>query len=143
MTTTMSLPTKRVASAGPQPVRWTCAEFHQVGDMGLLQGRQAMLIDGVILEVVAKPDIGIAVLKKVEPLTNVDIEKQRLVYAIDQQLRTAEVAKIGLGDLDDAHLAAAIKTVSEVYALPRTPSPDEVFSHQFLPAKAERMLPAH
>jgi Uma2 family endonuclease len=50
MTTTMSLPTKRVASAGPQPVRWTCAEFHQVGDMGLLEGRQAMLIDGVILE---------------------------------------------------------------------------------------------
>jgi len=73
-------------------------------------------------------------------LTNVDIEKQRLVYAIDQQLRTEEVAKVGLGDLDDAHLAAAIKVVSDVYGLSRTPSADEIFSRAFLPTKAERML---
>jgi Uma2 family endonuclease len=31
-------------------VRWTCAEFHRFGDMGLFEGRRAMLIDGVILE---------------------------------------------------------------------------------------------
>jgi Uma2 family endonuclease len=31
-------------------VRWTCAEFHLFGDMGVFEGRRAMLIDGVILE---------------------------------------------------------------------------------------------
>jgi Uma2 family endonuclease len=31
-------------------VRWTCAEFHRFGDMGVFEGRRAMLIDGVILE---------------------------------------------------------------------------------------------
>jgi Uma2 family endonuclease len=31
-------------------LRWTCAEFHRFGDMGVFEGRGAMLIDGVILE---------------------------------------------------------------------------------------------
>ena len=48
--TTMSLPSAQTAPAGPRPVRWTCAEFHRFGDMGVFEGRRAMLIDGVILE---------------------------------------------------------------------------------------------
>ena len=48
--TTMSLPSSRAAQAGPRPLRWTCAEFHRFGDMGVFEGRRAMLIDGVILE---------------------------------------------------------------------------------------------
>ena len=47
---TMSLPSARAMSVGPRPVRWTCAEFHRFGDMGVFEGRRAMLIDGVILE---------------------------------------------------------------------------------------------
>jgi Uma2 family endonuclease len=34
----------------PQPRRFSCAEFHQMGDMGWFEGRRAMLIDGEILE---------------------------------------------------------------------------------------------
>ncbi|HZN37138.1 MAG TPA: Uma2 family endonuclease [Pirellulaceae bacterium] len=34
----------------PQPRRFSCAEFHQLGDMGWFEGRRAMLIDGEILE---------------------------------------------------------------------------------------------
>lgn len=48
--TTRALPSARPAPAGPQPLRWTCAEFHRFGDMGVFEGRRAMLIDGVILE---------------------------------------------------------------------------------------------
>jgi NitT/TauT family transport system substrate-binding protein len=98
-------------------------------------------LNRAILEVAANPDEGIAALKKIEPLTNVELEKQRLVYTIDHQLRTDEVTRLGLGDLDDARLQAAIKTVAEAYALPRAPSPDEVFSRAFLPPKADRALP--
>jgi NitT/TauT family transport system substrate-binding protein len=100
-------------------------------------------INKAIMDVSANPALGIAVLKEVEPLTNPELERQRLVYTIDQQLRTDEVAKLGLGDLDDVRLAAAIKTVSEAYALPRTPALAEVFNRGFLPPKADRMLPAH
>ena len=48
--TTLSLPASRAAAVGPRPVRWTCAEFHRFGDLGVFEGRHAMLIDGVILE---------------------------------------------------------------------------------------------
>lgn len=34
----------------PRPIRWTCAEFHRFGDLGVFEGRRAMRIDGVILE---------------------------------------------------------------------------------------------
>jgi Uma2 family endonuclease len=33
-----------------RPVKWTCARFHQLGDMGWFEGKTAMLIDGEILE---------------------------------------------------------------------------------------------
>jgi Uma2 family endonuclease len=48
--TTIAIPSSRPPATGPRPVRWTCAEFHRFGDMGLFEGRRAMLIDGVILE---------------------------------------------------------------------------------------------
>jgi hypothetical protein len=48
--TTTSHPSARAATGGPRPVSWTCAEFHRFGDMGVFEGRRAMLIDGVILE---------------------------------------------------------------------------------------------
>jgi NitT/TauT family transport system substrate-binding protein len=99
-------------------------------------------LNRAILEVAANPDEGIAVLKKVEPLTNAELEKKRLVYAIDQQLRTTEVARLGLGDLDDSRLEAAIKTVSDAYGLSRAPAISEVFTRTFLPPKADRVLPA-
>ena len=48
--TTISLPSPLAVPAVPRPIRWTCAEFHRFGDLGVFEGRQAMLIDGVILE---------------------------------------------------------------------------------------------
>ncbi|MFO0848676.1 MAG: Uma2 family endonuclease [Gemmataceae bacterium] len=37
-------------AAGPRVKRWTVAEFHQLGDLGLFEGRRASLIDGQIIE---------------------------------------------------------------------------------------------
>lgn len=48
--TTTAQPSSRAAPGGPRPVSWTCAEFHRFGDLGVFEGRRAMLIDGVILE---------------------------------------------------------------------------------------------
>jgi Uma2 family endonuclease len=46
-TVTLSTPT---TSTTPRPLLWTVAEFNQLGDMGVFEGRRAMLIHGVILE---------------------------------------------------------------------------------------------
>ncbi|HET6572348.1 MAG TPA: Uma2 family endonuclease [Fimbriiglobus sp.] len=37
-------------TAAPRPRLWTVTEFNSLGDMGLFEGRRAMLIHGVILE---------------------------------------------------------------------------------------------
>ncbi len=47
---TATSPPPAWTAAGPRPVHWTCDEFHRAGDLGLFEGRRALLIDGVILE---------------------------------------------------------------------------------------------
>ncbi|HVK15814.1 MAG TPA: Uma2 family endonuclease [Fimbriiglobus sp.] len=34
----------------PRNLRWTVDQFHYLGDLGMFEGRRAMLIDGVIIE---------------------------------------------------------------------------------------------
>jgi NitT/TauT family transport system substrate-binding protein len=98
-------------------------------------------INRAILEVAANPDEGIAELKRIEPLTEPGIERQRLLYMLKAQMTTPETAALGLGDLDDKRLEGAIATVVETYALPRTPGVREVYRRDFLPPRAARMLP--
>jgi NitT/TauT family transport system substrate-binding protein len=49
-----------------------------------------------------------------------------------------EIARIGLGDVDDNRLKRAIAIVVESAQLPRTPANNEIFDRAFLPARAER-----
>jgi NitT/TauT family transport system substrate-binding protein len=95
-------------------------------------------INRAIMDVARDPDAAIALLQTIEPLTNVEIEKKRLLYFIDQQMVTPETARIGLGDLDDGRLGGAIKTVADAYGLKRVPDVREVFVRDFLPPQAER-----
>jgi NitT/TauT family transport system substrate-binding protein len=99
-------------------------------------------INRAILEVVAHPDEGIALIRKLEPLINADIEKQRQAYFIEQQMITPETAKLGIGDLDDARLAASIKVVADAYGLKRVPETREVFRRDFLPPQSDRDIAA-
>ncbi len=46
---TLAPPKASVPWTGPEPYRWTCDEFHDLGDRGYFDGRRAMLIDGEIL----------------------------------------------------------------------------------------------
>ena len=95
-----------------------------------------------ILEVVAHPDQGIALIQKIEPLINADIETKRQAYFIDQQMLTPETEKLGIGDLDDRRLAASIKLVADAYGLKRVPEVREVFVRDFLPPKSDRDIAA-
>lgn len=95
-----------------------------------------------INDVASRPDDGIAALKAAEPLTNVVIEKQRMLYTLRNQMRTAETAELGLGDLKDSRLAASIDTLAVAYELPSKPAVSAIFDRSFLPPKAERMLPS-
>ncbi|WP_172125925.1 ABC transporter substrate-binding protein [Devosia sp. 919] len=98
-------------------------------------------INRAVMDVVADPQAGIAVLTAIEPLTDSAIETQRLQYMIDNQLRTAETAKLGLGDLSMDRLAVSIDTVVKAYELTTKPDAAAIFDPSFLPPLEERQLP--
>jgi Uma2 family endonuclease len=50
MSPTATLP---APSASPPPIRWTCDQFHAASDAGVFEGRNAILVDGEILEMPA------------------------------------------------------------------------------------------
>ncbi len=47
----LPLPTKtRVPTGPPRNLLWTVDQFHYIGDLGMFEGRRAMLIDGIVVE---------------------------------------------------------------------------------------------
>lgn len=97
-------------------------------------------INRAIVEVLVNPGEGVALIKKIEPLTGEEIEKQRLLYTAKNLMVTPETARIGIGDLDDKRLAASIATVAEAYGLKRVPDVREIFDRSFLPARKDREI---
>ena len=73
-------------------------------------------------------------------LVDVPVEKRRLQYSFDKLIVSPEMKEIGVGDIKDDRMARAIGIVVEGYELKRTPTPKEVFSREFLPARTEREL---
>jgi NitT/TauT family transport system substrate-binding protein len=84
-------------------------------------------------------DAAIDSVAKREPLIKKDIEKARLIATLKSEMSHPEVARIGIGDVDDERFKRGIAIVAEANQLPRVPAMDEVFSKSFLPPMAERI----
>lgn len=91
-------------------------------------------------DTIANPDAAIEALAKREPLINKDLEKRRLMYALQTVMFTPEVAAAGVGDVNDDRLKRSVAQLAGVFELPRQPAPAEVFDRRFLPPLAERRL---
>jgi NitT/TauT family transport system substrate-binding protein len=78
-------------------------------------------------EVLAAPDAAIALLARKEPLLNVPIEKQRLLYVTRTLIATPDAKKLGVGDVDDARMSASIDAIAAAFELPRKPAAADVF----------------
>lgn len=96
-------------------------------------------LNRAIKEVVANPDAGVDFAIKREPLLKRDVEKEKLIATMRNDMSHAEIARIGLGDVDDERLKRSIATVVEANQLPRTPAVSEVFDRSFLPPRSERL----
>ena len=95
-------------------------------------------INHAINDTLANPDAAMDTVMKREPLVKRDIEKERLIATLKEEMSSAEIGKIGLGDVTDERLDRTINVVVEANALTRKPTRDEVFSRAFLPARADR-----
>ncbi len=95
-------------------------------------------INRAVKDTLANPEAAMDTVMKREPLVKRDIEKERLLYTLKEEMSGPEIAKIGLGDVQDDRLERAIGVVVESNGLARRPARDEVFSRAFLPPRADR-----
>jgi NitT/TauT family transport system substrate-binding protein len=95
-------------------------------------------LNRAIVDSVANPELAIDSLMKREPLLKREVEKERLMATLKEEMSHPEIAKIGLGDVDSVRLKRSIDIVVDANQLTRTPLPEEVFNRSFLPARAER-----
>lgn len=95
-------------------------------------------LNRAIKEVIANPDMGVDFAMKREPLLKRDVEKEKLLATLRNDMSHPEIARIGLGDVDEERLKRSIAIVVDANQLPRTPAPAEIFDRAFLPARADR-----
>jgi NitT/TauT family transport system substrate-binding protein len=91
-------------------------------------------------DVLANPGMGVDAALKRQPLLDRQIELENLIATVNIEMLSPESTKIGIGDVDDAHLKKGIGVVVDSYQLKRTPAPDEVFDRQFLPSRELRNI---
>ena len=95
-------------------------------------------LNRAVKEVIANPDAGVDFAIKREPLLKREVEKEKLLATLRNDMSHPEIARIGLGDVDDARLKKSIDIVVDANQLPRTPAVGEVFDHSFMPPRADR-----
>lgn len=78
---------------------------------------------------------------KIDGLTNIDLEAERLRYFIDHSVLSPNTRKNGIAGYDPVRLQHNIDIVSAGLALPRSPALTEVYDERFTPPAAERALP--
>jgi NitT/TauT family transport system substrate-binding protein len=97
-------------------------------------------VNRALKEVIADPEKAADYVKQRDPLVDRNVELERLKLALSDNILTEEVRRNGLGAVDRTRLEKTIQSVVTAFNLPRTPSPDEVFTDRFLPPKEERTI---
>ena len=83
------------------------------------------------------PDAAIAAVAKREPLIKPVVERERFDATLKDEMNHPEIAKLGLGNVDEARLKKSIEILVEANNLPRTPAVSEIYSSAFMPPKAD------
>jgi NitT/TauT family transport system substrate-binding protein len=86
------------------------------------------------------PASAIKSLLKRNATANEAVELERLQLALRGNIVTPEVEKNGFGGVDFARLARSIDQIAISFKFTNRPRPPEVFSEEFLPPRAERMM---
>lgn len=93
-----------------------------------------------VADMIADPDAAIALLKEMEPLTDVEIERERLQMAIEHMFVTPNVLENGLSHVDAERLARSIQAVENAYGLPNELTVEQVYTDAYLPPREDLML---
>lgn len=95
-------------------------------------------VNRATLELTAGQDEAVEAIMAYDALANAELERARLMFALTTLMNAPEVATQGMGDLNDARLAASVDIVAQSYDLTVRPTPAEIFDRSFLPPLEER-----
>lgn len=87
------------------------------------------------------PKAAIDALARHEPLTNREIETEKLHWLVDHQIETPHAREAGFGTVDQARLEKGIDIVMAAFNLKRRPTAAEIYTDKFLPPLADRKFP--
>ena len=91
-------------------------------------------------DAIANPAKSIESLIARNPAADAALEQRRLQLAIDANVVTDYTRANGMGGIDDARLAKALKQLAETYEFQSAPDASLYFTDEYLPGEAERML---
>jgi len=92
-----------------------------------------------VKDTLADLDAAVDAVASREPLIDREIEKERLIATLQDEMNHPELATTGLGNVDAERFDKAIALVVEADGLPRTPDASEIFTDAFLPAEDDRI----
>jgi NitT/TauT family transport system substrate-binding protein len=94
-------------------------------------------------DVIKDPDAGLdaVIAADASKLMNRDAEKVRLQIALERMFISPEVDALGIGAIDPVRLQKSIDQTVAGFKLAGSPKVADIFTDQFLPAKAARLLP--
>src|SRR5712671_3100296 len=94
-------------------------------------------LNKAVIDSLKDPKMAVAAVAKREPLINPAVELERFDATLKDEMNHPEIARIGLGNIDDTRLKKAIDILVDASQLPRTPKVEEIFTHEFLPPPAD------
>jgi NitT/TauT family transport system substrate-binding protein len=93
-----------------------------------------------IRDVVADPAATVKYVIKYNNVAREPVEHERLEMALRDNVVTNYVSRNGIGGIDRARFQRAIKQLGQSYTFTRNVTVDEVFTEEYLPTKANRMI---
>ena len=91
-------------------------------------------------DVIANPAVGVQAAKTRDALVDEKVELVRLNMSLKDNVLTPWVKANGMGDVDMARLDRSVRAVAAAVGLAKVPSASDLFTSEFLPPKAERMV---
>ncbi|MEM6711187.1 MAG: ABC transporter substrate-binding protein [Pseudomonadota bacterium] len=98
------------------------------------------MIEGMKMAI-ADPDAAIETLADFEPLTDKPIERRRWQISIDEMIMTENVVANGISSVDEERFNLGIAEVENAYGIPNSLTMGDIYTAEFLPSAADRMLP--
>ena len=95
---------------------------------------------GEFIAVVGPSGCGKSSLMKRNAIANRAVELERLKLAIQKNFITPDVKKNGLGAVDAKRLERSFEQIALTFKYTKKPKAADIFSAQYLPPRAERMI---